>query len=393
MRGTSPGASHLTMPRNRPAIRSPQSAPSPPSSRPSVSVCRASRARLGAERHANGQFRPAIRRAHQQQGGHVHAGDDEHQARGGEEEEQHVTAIADQGVQQSLDDNRHRPVVVWKLRGQLTGDDLELGPGLLRRPVARQSAQDLELTEPAVVDVETPLAAVEEPGNRHPHLGAQRIVDFSRGDAHDDQRAIAAGPGQPAADESRIAARRPPPEPLADHRDNVRARPFVGSLKPASVERISAMEHGKKISRDRRQRHGRRATVNRQRARPAVGIVDRGHLLEAARLVPPRREFRVRDGMAIQASLGVVLPDADDAILILGNRSEQDRVDDGKERRDGADAEAEGEHGQTGELTAPPQAAGGIAKIVREYVQHLRYGHGAMWEDPRHPLRTRFYHG
>jgi hypothetical protein len=77
--------------------------------------------------------------------------------------------------------------------------------------------------------------------------------------------------------------------------------------------------------------------------------------------------------VSIHSSLDVVLPDADHAILIDGDRFQQDRIDDGEQRGDDAHAKTEREHRDDGEEDVPSQGPRAVAKVAQEAVGHSGY--------------------
>ena len=121
------------------------------------------------------------RGAHQEQGRHVHPRNDEYQPRGGEEEQQHGSTLADDRVKERLDHHAHGRVVLRERSAQPAMVHFELRPRLLERYPRRHCAKQVEQREPPARAVEAAVPAVEKPWDRRPEIRAQWVVESGWG--------------------------------------------------------------------------------------------------------------------------------------------------------------------------------------------------------------------
>ena len=97
--------------------------------------------------NAIGHLRVAAGRAHEQQRRDIDTFNDEDQTCGCEQGPEYPTATTHNRVEQWLDDDAHRCVVVREVRRHTLMDDGQLRQGLIERHTRRQSAEELELRE------------------------------------------------------------------------------------------------------------------------------------------------------------------------------------------------------------------------------------------------------
>src|SRR5262249_50256884 len=90
--------------------------------------------------------------------------------------------------------------------------------------------------------------------------------------------------------------------------------------------------------------------------------------VEAARLIAPGDEFRMRQRDGKAGSPWVQLRYDHDAVLCRDDRLEEDRVGDGEYRSHRADAKAQGDDGENGDESAAAQTAAGIANIAQKMI-------------------------
>ena len=182
----------------------------------------------------------------------------------------------------------------------------------------------------------------------------------------------ARAPGQPSSHQRRIRRRDAPPEARAHDGHQVRARPLVVRLEPAALQRRGAAGHRvEEAGRDGGHGDHQRLAFPVQRDGIGIAVVDGGQRVEGAGLLAPPQELGVGDGVTGHAAAGVLHPDADQAVLVDGERTQDRGIDDGEERGDHADAEAEGEDGDDGQDPAATQAAERVAEVLPDDVEHL----------------------
>ncbi len=163
------------------------------------------------------------------------------------------------------------------------------------------------------------------------------------------------------ADDGWVPAELALPEGMTQHYDFVFAElVFVGA--EGAAERGANAQNVEVVGRDAHAtQQGWLAGAGQGRGPAALGR----HVFENLVLLDPVQI--VEGGDAVGAAVGPLLQHAHDALGIgVGERVEQDRVDEAEDGRIGADAEGEGEKGDKSEAGALEQSAGGVTQVLQE---------------------------
>ena len=210
------------------------------------------------------------------------------------------------------------------------------------------------------------------PSHRDPDVDGC-VVESKAGRQHADDGACAPVQRHRAADNRRIAAEPPSPQPRADHHHIVLALPFLVGGKRAAERRLNA-EDRKEVGRDRQPfellRLADSGQCVRSDPRVARGAEVRRQVLERPVLAPPVGDVGGRALGIRPVAIGVCFPELDETRGIAVRESApQHRVRDAENGGGGANAERKCERRDTCEPGIAPQHTPAIAKVLREHVE------------------------
>ena len=237
-------------------------------------------------------------------------------------------------------------------------------PRRVDRDTGRQPPEHEQHAEPGILDdVGIPLLAgrLELRHERHPHLGASRIVEAVR--HHADHRVDAVAKPERPPDDGPVAAEPALPGAVAEDGDAGTAQPVVLRLQRPPHGRLRAGQR-KERGRHRGDRNRRRFAFLQHEA-PGGGA-HRGQLLEPPRLLLPQAEGRVGH-LADRRRRAFAGPDHHDAIGIAHRqRPQQHLVHDGECR----DARTDGQGQRAHRDRRQPRRAAQPAKRETDVAEH-----------------------
>ena len=337
-----------------------------------------------ADGGAHGEFLGTPFGPHEQQVGHVRAGNQQDDADGRRHHPQALAEISDEIIDERADLGReacvfHHPE----------------GHPLGRRELAEGDADHARHVRVDACDVDARAQAADRlvVVARQPDVGpveAQRQHEIVRGvhepealREHADDLATRAVHGDQPADDVRVASELALPVAVAQH-DDFRAAVLVVSLREWPADRRLDPEEGQQaVGRDQGiEALGLGKTGDGDGgAVPECDVGQRPRLLAVGDVVGERR-VEVAD-----VDAGRCLPEAHQAVgLVERQRLEEDRVDDAEDRDIRADPQRQGQQGGQREHRRADQPAGGVAHVAHQFHHrsvpmdvHLRPrgGHGS----------------
>ena len=325
----------------------------------------------GAERRADGDLLLPRRRLGEQEAGHVHTGDQQHDPDGGEEDQQSGPDVPHQLAAQ----RRHAVVPA----GVGIGVGFFHSPGDLGHLGLRLGDADagLQQTDREIAAVPPVLPSLGRKGQRHPdvrlggepeavrHLAAARKGET--GGHHPHHRQRRAVDVEDAAEHVAVAAETALPEVVREQDGGPLALVVVLRQQDAAEQGRRA-ERLEELAGDPHRRDLLGIAVPRE-AQP-VGVDDR-HLRERLRRLPVvegRRRDRQLVGEAdLPGQLRVRGPDHRQPLGIAERqRRQQHRIDDAEDRRVGADPQRQREDGDDRERRPLEQRPAGEAKVLQQ---------------------------
>ena len=313
----------------------------------------------GSHGDADGEFTLAAGGADEQQICHVGAGDEQDEADGSEEDEERRAHVADDAVAQGFDGEAffwpHRAFRV--AAAELVGGDVELGVGLGEGYAGLEASggeEEVALVGAVGVDLEG-----------QPDVGFGVGDEGLAEDSDDGVWLVAEREG--AADDVGIASEFALPEAVADDDDFAAVgRVFLRGEGAAQHDgRAKEAEVGF-ADVDAVDLLGMVAGEVEAGAAEVVG----GDVLKDAGLLPPVVELGGRSGGSF--ALGRCEQELDDAVGVgIGERLEQDGVDDGEDGGVGSDAKGQGCDGCDGEAGIFEEAAQGVLEVMPQIGQRV----------------------
>ena len=314
-----------------------------------------------AKRGADGDLALALRRARQQQAGDVRARDQQHETDGAEQHQERGADAADDLVAQRLQPDGAPRVGLWKVPRLPLGECLELGARRREARARLQAGEDLEvvhvpLGEQVARHVERRRGHDER--REHPDARVLGIVEGSRHDAED--RVRHAVDLDPAADDRRVACQLALPDALADD-DQRLCGAAVGRGRERPAHERRHREDVEVVGRDARGRHALRL-ASRHRDRRRIAPVT-GHRRQRLALPIDVEEVGRREAAVRIRAAAARQPDDRPAVGV-GQRPQQNAVDDAEDGRVGADAEREGQDRDDRKCRRAEQRANGVTKVI-----------------------------
>ncbi len=332
----------------------------------------------GAQGSADRDLALARRHAGEQEIGHVGTRDQQDHAHGHHENQQGRPNGLDHPVLEQHEVHAPSRVVVRVLLLEPLGDAGDLRLRALQGHPVREPADDAEV-------VGTPLLGIDLHGERHPGLGvAVREVEALGGDA--DHGVRLAVEGQPPADDPGVGAEAALPEAVGEHHDVPGTRPVLLRAEAPPEGRRPAQDP-EEPGRDLRALDPLGLDAGRGQAQ--VGAGEGGHAGERTALRPPVREVGRRGGEAREAGRGVAVDQQRQAVGVrIGQRPQQDAVDDAEDRRVGADPQGQGDEGGGGQRRGAGEAPEGDPQVFEQGL-HRRVSSSP----PNARARARFQEG
>jgi hypothetical protein len=312
----------------------------------------ASRAEGGAESELAG---PAGG-AGEQEAGDVGAGDEQDKADGGEKDQEQRLDVSDEVVFQGEEGDAYVFVGFGEVDGEVMGDGIHIGAGLREGDAGLKTADgmgaqvDASIVEGRIV----PLA----------DGGVDVAVDSVKGEAgreNADDLIGDAAKVDALTDDGGRCGEAAFPEAFAEDGDGASSEMIVVAGKGAAEDGLNA-EGGEEGC-------GNHEAVEAfgfgGAGKVVVLVAVDGHGGEGFAGPLPVKEVGIADGGAVHA--GILLVDGDEpAGIWVGQRIEDDSVDDGEERGIGADAEGQGEDGDGGEAGGFEEHAQGVTQVLEK---------------------------
>ena len=302
---------------------------------------------------ANGEFTLAAGGADKQKIGDIGAGDEQNEADGAQKDEKGITSTGDDGVAQSLDAEAAFCVHVFRMKAAiLIGDEFQLGVGLGEGDARLEAAGDKEIV------AEVGAVGIDLEGD--PDVGL-RIGDERFSQDTDDGVGLVAE-GDAGTGDVGVAAELALPEAVADDHDVAAVGSlFLGGEGAAEDDgRAEEAEVGFGNV-DAVDLLGNDAGEVEARATEIVG----GDVLKDAGLGFPDVVVNRRAAGAVALRKGV--HELHDALgLGIGERFQEDGVDDGEDSGVGSDAEGDSGDGGQGEGRARNEHAERVAEVLPE---------------------------
>jgi len=319
----------------------------------------------GAEGEPQGELPAPLGAPGEQQVGDVDAGDQQDDGRGRGGQLEHAPPVAHHRVEKGGQPHARVGVGLRVLGGQVRGDPVQLAPGLFQGDPGGEPA------DRAVGLVVAERQVVVARGERQPQgVVPPREIEAGRHDAdHGVGRAVQT---QGAAEDPLVPPEDLRPQAVAEEHHRL-APVLVG--KPPPERRLDA-QRAEELRLDPGRRHlprlGRPAVRSSQDQRVSGEQADSGQRVAPPApvggvqvgdrdAVPDRRQPGVR-GVAEPAELGVETDQP--AGRGVGERREQDAVDQGPGGGHGADTDSEGQRGGEGERRRPRREPRGVAELV-----------------------------
>ena len=323
----------------------------------------------GPQGGAHGELAVAAQHPRQRQVGDVGAGQQQHQAGRAEQQPQDRPRVGGQrrqhrrgaGAEPGLGAIDVREVLLEPLRhgGHLGGRRLEGHPGL-------EQPEHLQPREGAPVgdDVALRRRAERARRGRHVDVDAVGIVRHVRHHADDGVRPVVHL--EHLADDVRVAAEPGGPVVVAEHEHRLGALVVVGIGEGAADERPDA-EHVEEVVRDHAGGHPVGLAAPQQ---IEVHLVELHQAVQAGELLAVVVELLDRDAEVLLVGQRRGVADDHQPLAVgVRQRREEHAVHHAEDRRVGADAEAQREHGDRGVAGRLPQGAGGVAHVLHAVVE------------------------
>ncbi len=304
----------------------------------------------GADRH----FLAAREPLGEQEARHVRAGDQEDERDRPREDEQGRTHAAHHRLLQRLDVHGDARVRLGTLRLEAPGHHAQLGPGLLQ---GRPRAQAPEHPQEAAMarfrlrreDERRPQLRGRGPERREPEAGRHHARDHVALAVEDER----------LPDQAGIGAESPLPEAVAQDDLRLVARrvedPAQGGLDAEEGEQAGRGLQGRQLFGP--------ATAGEDR-RPGVGG---GEAIEGPASPPPFQEIRRRRRIAGFAAPCLVRESRHEPVgFAVGQRAEEDRIDDGEDGGVRADAEGQGRDRHRGHAGPPGDGPQALPQVSKE---------------------------
>ena len=320
----------------------------------------------GAQCDAHGDFTLPRFGTRQQKIGDIGAGNQQHEGDGAEQDEQGLLNIAEELVVQRGHFDGATLVRLGIRRFETFGDAIEFG---LRMGLRDSGFEAGEGSETAVAAFGEVLGGASHPERDPSFRLVRNSAEPGRHDAND-------GPGAAielhgASDDGGVRTEASLPQAVAQDDDGVALRHFVlfrkeGPPKGGAHSKQVEVRLGDNLRPDALgfidtgERHG-------------AGI-ERGHGLEGAALGAPIEVIGKGGAAALDLGALHVAPEFHQSRRFgIGQRAENDGIDDAEDRRVGADPECQGERGDDSEAGTLAQRARGVAEIL---AQHLDPSNG-----------------
>ena len=309
----------------------------------------------GPECRADGDLTLARFGLRQHQVREVGAADQQDERDGGDEHEQRGANVLDDLFVVRRDAHREVLARVRVLLLDATRHGIHVGHRLLDA--------DARLHLPDALQTRMRAARRErshEQSERQPDVGQPRRETHRHGHDADDHVRLPVQ-RQGATDDAGIRLEMTAPQPLADDGDAIGARLIF--------------RRGKGAARERRDTHRLEHARRRERSVQPLGIAGSGQVdggaaidadvLEHRVLIAIVLEIRPRHGHGLPAAR--LLDEHEQAIDVrIGERAQHHAVEHGEDRRVGADAERQGQHGHCREASMLHQHADGVSQILDE---------------------------
>ena len=307
----------------------------------------------GPERGAYRELVHAAGRSNEGEVGHVHAGHEQDEPYGGEDQVQRASRLCDELlVQRRRDDGAllcGRPAFPHRPRQRS-----ELGLGLLQGDATSQPA---DRGQRVVLFVGVLRKAIRGP---HGHVRRNRVLEvgssdpchFSRSTTHSNRR----------ADDAGIAAEVGSPGCVAEH-DPLRARLIVAIEAAAKLELRA--EHIEVAARHEQGAEAFSAAVDEEIHPPLLIVRDRRDILERRGVGTEKREMRASENASRVGLVRVQLVEANQLSgLCVRQRGEEHGLNDAEHGRRTTNAQAERGHHHGGKTGAGAELPERVAKIL-----------------------------
>ena len=314
-----------------------------------------------AQRHPHADLPGPARGARQEQVGAVCAGDEQHDAGGGQQHRQDGSKRAVVVLVERVHPRLESLVRVGMVcrEGRSDGDEIRLRAGD-RHPV-RETADGSE--HPFVARVARQAGRDPE---RLPQLRPLRKLEAGGHHADDGRRRVVDADG--SAEHVRVRAVAVRPDAMSEHHDGWRARAVVPRLEVAAEQRLDP-EEAKGVRRDAcaEEPLGRHAGVADVHRRFAVG----GDVLEARRRGAPVLKVEIRD--ALLAAGFVPRRQRHDAVRVVDRKTtDEDGVVHGERRAGESDAEPKSKHRGGGQPALLHEQAHRKSQVLPDFFQPPR---------------------
>ena len=314
----------------------------------------------------------ALAPAHPRHGevGDVGARDEQHEGGGGEQDQQRGAGLARQLFGEGQRGRRIARVVRIGLgmgalqparhRGQLRPEAVDADAG-------REPAEGGHAAERGAVLLHPGLGAGAEGAGRRGHVDVvlARVLGDRR--QHPDHRVGPVVHLEDLPDDVRVGAEALLPVGVAEDEDRLGPEVVVGVAERPAVQRLHA-EHVEEVRRHHPGQHAVRLAPVQQRERHAVVLDEAVHGRE---LLPVVAYLLDREGDVGRAGPLRLLPGEHQLVPVgVGQRPQQDPVDEAEDGGVGADAEPEGQHHGQGVPRRPEQRAQTVACVPYQRVEH-----------------------
>ena len=311
----------------------------------------------GAQGRAKRDLALARRASHQQEVGHVGAGDEQQEEHAGQDHQQGAAHALRDVLEEGHDLGAPALVGGGALDGELRGDPRQLVCRLLEGRSGTQARDRGERASPAPGRV----AGDQE---RLPELGL-RLREGEGCGHHPDHLAADSVQGDTPSDDPRVGCETALPEAVAQDDDALVARLRLFGTEDATPGRGDA-EDLEVLGRDQGRLHRLRVAAGAEAHRRQ--LLDGGDLLEGARPFAPVEDVPPVHDVARSPRAG--FPDAHE---LLGSPKrqgpQQHRVDDAEDGGARTDAEGQGDDGDRREGQAPPHEAEAVAAVLEQPFQ------------------------